>query len=183
MKRIICFVQAAVLCAAVLAGCSRGYISNKGQIMRDYTKNEALFNQCAAEIEEHYICKFGKWYQIKADQEGLIAKTMDVGEEWSALGEVEASKLPELFQATKVNLIYGRNQCIYFREFAFGMGSTTSAGICYISSGNIQDLLEYRPEMQFEAYKEGYLGTIPGSDNYLYYQELAPSVFFYEYGD
>ena len=170
----------------LLTACSRAYISNKDKIIRDYTKNEALFNQCAAEIKEHYISKYGEWYQIKADQDGhgLIAKKVYIGdEEWSALDEIEASQLPDLFQITKVNLIFGREQCIYFREFSTGMGSTTSAGICYIPSGNIQDLLEYSNKMQFEVYNEGYLGTIPDSDNYLYYQQLSPNFFFYEYGD
>ena len=181
-KRVYILFLICISC--LLISCSRGHISSKNRIIRDYIKNEELFSQCAAEIEEYYSSRFDGSFAIATEQNGLVAKTLkEVEAEWSMLGEVEASRLQELFRATKVNLIYGRNQCIYFREFAFGMGSTTYAGICYIKSGNIQDLLEYRIEMHFEAYEEGYLGTMPGSDNYLYYQELTPHFFFYEYGD
>ena len=168
----------------VLTTCSRGYISNKGRIIRDYTEHEELFRQCAAEIREQYGDLYDKSFQISVDENGLIFRINRTADaEWSAFKAVGESRLAELFHSTGVNLIYGRDRCIYFREFAAGMGSTTSAGICCVERGDIRYLPEYWGEMSFRACRGGYLGEMPEHDNYLFYQELAPSFFFYEYGD
>lgn len=183
MRKKSC-IACALCLLALLSACSKGYISNKSRIIRDFKNNQSLFDSCVTEIEKQYNPEFEGSYAMKADQGCLAAKTFEtVDAQWSTLEGTESSQLMDLFNTTKVDMIWIDNNSIYFREYSFGMGSTTSAGICYIPSDDIQDFPGYSSEMQFDAYEDGYLGTITGSDNYLYYQPLEANYFFYEYGD
>ena len=181
------FTLLAILFTLALCSCGDGLAFKDTPTIQYARDNAELLSRCADEISSDHLsngwCSVliypedGKLFTCENSVRGETTKT-----------EIQSIALSELFGTKKIKKIRiwnlgGSPKYIEFLVDSMGMGSTSLSEIVYIPSDSIEDCDYYSDQMRFHDFREGYMGEIDGSDDYLYYVRVFSCFFYVEYGD
>jgi hypothetical protein len=186
MKRIFALLFALLL-SLMLCACGNGLCFDEKPTIQFARDNAALLAQCTKEICSEYLSN-GWRSTLFFSEDARLFLCENTTDREATRTEINSDRLSELFRTGKIKKIFvwsedGAVRSIVFLVDSIGMGSSSYAEIDYIPADRIEDAFFYSDCMHFDAFREGFLGEIDGSDNYLYYVRISPCWFYIEYGD
>lgn len=93
----------------------------------------------------------------------------------------ESATLSALFADGVIELIQLRENSVEFCFGGTGIGSnTTYYELVYTESGALEDIFWYDSRMTYTEEQGGFRGTLPGSDNTVYYYRITDNLYYFE---
>ncbi len=189
-RKALCVLVCILLLAALmLTACGNGLVFDDKAEIRFAKTHRKQLEQCVDIIYSEYLPKGGSFTFFEEDGCLYMRGEEIVMNDWDGSAkEIACPEILKLIRAGGVHRITVMNQNGFSHSTEFclktlGMGSYSSACIVYIPSGQIEDSVRYSTRMQFSEFREGYMGTIEGTDDYMYYVSLWPNWFYVEFGD
>ncbi len=186
MKRLFALIIA-VFATFLLCACGDGLVFEEKPVIQFAKDNSDLFARCVNTICSDYLSNDWPSTLILREGKTLFICSNGINRE-ETKSAIHSQELSELFETGQIKII-----CIWktddslsrieFHMDSVGMGSYSINAILYVPSDRIEDVSYYSDRMQFSEFREGYMGTIEGSDDYLYYEQISPQYFYIEYGD
>ena len=180
-------LSAILLLTLVLCSCGDGLVFQDVPTIQYARENAELLKRCVDEISSDYLSNGWSSALIFAEDGQLFTCENTVAREKTKT-EIQSLELSELFESKKIKMIRIWNsedslESVEFLVDSTGMGSTSLSEFVYIPSDTIEDSVYYSDQMRFYDFREGYMGAIDESDDYLYYVRIFPCYFYIEYGD
>ena len=186
MKKLLALLLAAAWMLALCA-CGNGLCFDEKPTIRFARDHVELLERCVEEISSKFCPDdWNSW--LFFPENGRLYMCENTTHREDSKTEIDSPAMMELFHTQKVKTIFVRApehtlKSIEFLVDSIGMGSSSHADILFIPSERIEDSFFYWDNMSFHAFREGYIGEIQGSDDYLYYVHISPCWFYIEYGD
>ena len=147
---------------------------DRAAAVRAYAEENAeLLRLCSEELQDLYKEYPVGSYRIDRIRDDLMQKTHD-NYGAAAKSTFRSRQLAELFDSGLfVSIGVDADSVCYYCSLRGIVPSSVYESLTYIPSGKTSDLFGYDERMQFVPQDGGMLGTIPGSDNSLFYYKIS----------